>query len=101
METAQELINYCQKNEVSIEVRGQILTLSKKFQAGSNQKFAETESICSVIYDLPSTRSGSIWGTTGDGIGGYAAIQSGLFKINSSKVAIRFLNSLKKFVGQN
>ena len=98
METAQELIDYCLENGVKISISGNVLKLTKNFEVGSNSEYTKAESICSVIYDLPRPRSGRVWGTTGDGVGGCVAIKNGVMVINSSDVSLRFLKSLAKIM---
>lgn len=93
-----QFVENTKKNGVEIEVRGGILTLRKRFNAGDKNGFAGAETDCSVIYDAPQTQPGSTWGTTGDTVGGFSAIQSGCMVLNRSGVSKRWLTKLGKLL---
>jgi len=94
---AKYFVDHCNRNGVSISIRGSVVSLSKSFDPNSMDGYSDAESICSIIYEVPY-RDGSIWGTTGDTIGGAVALQSGHHKINVSGVSKRFISKLVKLL---
>ena len=81
----------------SYEVRGSVLTITKRFTAGSNDEFCVADSqYYSILSLLPSTSAGSIWGTDGGGIGAVSAINNGVFKMHKSGGSKRVLSALQK-----
>ena len=96
---ANEIKSYADAHGVQLEVRGSILTASKQFEAGSNQGFTEAESVVSsVIYMLPTTSAGSVWGSDGASVGGFIGLQNGSMKLNVSGGSKLVLNALKKVI---
>ncbi len=97
---AKRFMQRCRSNQVAIEVRGaDILTLSKRIPIGDGLAFADAESDCSIIYDLPGG-CGSVWGTDGGSIGGMVAMQTGRFKLNRSGVQKRILKAIREAMRQ-
>jgi hypothetical protein len=97
---AKRFVQSCRNNQVAIEVRGAgILTLSKRITIGDGLAFADAESDCSIIYDLPGG-CGSVWGTDGGSIGGMVAMQTGHFKLNRSGVQKRILKAIREAMRQ-
>jgi hypothetical protein len=84
----------CAERSITIEIRGGILRLSQRFQAGSNEAFTAAETDVSIIYEAPQTEAGSTWGTDGGSIGGASAMNTGLFYLNRSGVSKRWLKGL-------
>jgi hypothetical protein len=98
-QVAEKIKSLCDKLNWNITIRGDILTISKKFTPGDNDALV----ICDMeYYDilklLPSTYPGSTWGTDCRGIGAYSALNSGNFVMNKSGGSIRVLNALKKIL---
>ncbi len=97
---AKRFVQRCRSNQVAIEVRGaDILTLSKRIPIGDGLAFADAESDCSIIYDLPGG-CGSVWGTDGGSIGGMVAMQTGQFKLNRSGIQKRVLKAIREAMRQ-
>ena len=94
-EIAAYFVAHCRKNEIVIERCENILTLSKRIIAGDGNSFADAETDCSIIYDLPGG-CGSVWGTDGGSIGGMVAMQTGQFKLNRSGVQKRVLKAIRE-----
>ena len=79
----------------SIEVRGTILTVTKRFTPGDKAAYCAAESdVGSVIYSLPRSSSGSDWGTDGGSIGGMVGMQGGYMTLNRSGGNKRVLKAL-------
>jgi len=96
-ETATEIAEACKRLGWSYEVRGSILTIRKRIVSGDNDSFAQADGeYYDILGRLPSTRSGSVWGTDGGGIGGMTAMNTGMFTMNKSGGAKRVLNALWK-----
>jgi hypothetical protein len=96
--TTTQLIVHCKKENIRIWVQpiSGILTLSKPFPAGSLEGFTEAESAVSILYSVPTSSAGSVWGTDGGSVGGYSAVQSGMMTLHKSGCAKRFLKALSK-----
>lgn len=78
----------------SISTRGTIVTITKRFTPGSCEEFTELDSEYYDLLSMVTARGGSIWGTDGSGVGGYAAMQSGVFTMNVSGVSAAFIAAL-------
>jgi hypothetical protein len=99
--TPAELMEYCTKNDIRIEVKDSIVTLVKFFQAGNQSEYISAENDVSIVYSIPVIKSdSSIWGTTSDGIGGFVGCKNGHMRINVSGVKKRFINELKTLLDQ-
>jgi hypothetical protein len=98
-ETAAEIKSYADEHGITLQVRGAVLTAFKAFAAGSNEGFTEAESVCSsVLYKLPVTSAGSMWGTDGLSIGGAVGHKEGYMKLYRRGGSVRVLNALKKLL---
>ena len=96
-DTAREIMNLATRLGWFVTVRGSILTITKRFTAGSSTEFAQCDmEYGSILGLLPRTRSGSDWGTDGGGIGALSAINSGKFTMNRSGGSVRVLRALEK-----
>jgi hypothetical protein len=93
-EIASDFVAHCRKNQIIIERCDNILTLTKRIPIGDGLAFADAESDCSIIYDLPGG-CGSVWGTDGASIGGMSALNTGRFRLNRSGVQKRILKAIK------
>ena len=94
-EIAADFVAHCQKNEITIERCENILTLTKRIPIGDSLAFADAETDCSIIYDLPGG-CGSVWGTDGGSIGGMTALNTGRFRLNRSGVQKRILKAIRE-----
>ncbi len=82
-----------------INVRGAILTISKRFTPGSNDELVGCDmEYSSILGKLPRPRPGSDWGTDCGGIGAMTALEQGLFVMNKSGGNKRVLNALARIV---
>ena len=99
IEIANKILALAKDYNCHLEVRGEILTVTKRFTPGSNSEYAAAESdVSSIIYTLPSTSAGSVWGTDGQSIGGMVGLNGGYMKLNRSGGSKRVLNALKKLM---
>jgi hypothetical protein len=97
---AKRFVQSCRNNQVAIEIRGaDILTLTKRIPIGDGLAFADAESDCSIICELPGG-CGSVWGTDGGSIGGMVAMQAGQFKLNRSGIQKRILKAIREAMRQ-
>jgi hypothetical protein len=98
-ETAITILEAAKKEGFSVEVRGEILTISKTFTPGDKDAFVSCDMMYSTVLDkLPQTSAGSTWGTDGGGVGGMVAINNGHFKMNKSGGSKTVLKSLAKLI---
>ena len=94
---AKEIKDLCIKWGWRYEVRGDILTITKRIIAGDNDSFCVADmEYGSILGLLPSTSAGSCWGTDGGGIGAISAMKSGTFRMNKSGGSKRVLSALAK-----
>lgn len=94
---AKEIKDLCVKWGWRYEVRGSILTITKKIIPGDNDSFCTADmEYGSILGLLPSTSAGSSWGSDGGGIGAISAMNSGNFKMNKSGGSKRVLSALAK-----
>ena len=76
-------------------VKGDLVILRQSFPAGSNADYVRVDGDASfLMYALPQTRAGSIWGTTSDGVGGFSAIKNGVYNIKASGISKTFIKGL-------
>jgi hypothetical protein len=94
-----DFLSRTRQNNITIEIRGaDILTLTKRFPAGSNEEYVKAETDVSIIYEAPQTSPGSTWGTDGGSIGGMVGLRGGYMTLNRSGVSKRWLNKLRKLM---
>jgi hypothetical protein len=95
-EVAAKILAVAKEYGWNVNVRGSILTITKSGII-SNEDFVRADmEYYSILSLLPTTSSGSVWGTDGGGIGALSAMRSGVFKMNKSGGSIRVLNALKR-----
>ena len=97
-ETALKLLAVAKEYGWEVTVRGSILTITK---SGINSKddFVRADmEYYSILELLPMTSPGSIWGTTGDGVGALSAMSSRVFKMNKSGGSKRILKAIASLV---
>jgi len=95
--TARNFADACNAAGWNYEVRGEVLTIRKAFTPGDNAAYVAADMEAGGIMDhAKATRSGSTWGTTSDGVGGHVGCKNGLYQLNKSGVAMRFLAALAK-----
>jgi len=73
-----------------------IVTIQKTFPKGSATEYTAADSIAGYLLSLAPLRGGSVWGTTSDGVGGYAGLNGGYYRLNKSGAGARFLTELAK-----
>ena len=78
----------------SISTREGVVSISKRFTPGSREQFIELDSEYYDVLSMVTARGGSMWGTDGSGVGGYAAMQSGVFTMNISGVSAAFIAAI-------
>ena len=94
---AAAFVSKCREWGWSWEARGQIITVCRKFAAGSCEEFTQAEGEAYSLLDMCPLSGGSVWGTDGGGIGGAVAMQSGFFKLNKSgETGRRFVAAVAK-----
>lgn len=95
VEVAKKIKDIANELGWTLNVRGDILTITKRIRG--NEEFVKADmEYYSILGELPSTSPGSIWGTDGGGIGALSAMNTGVFTMNKSGGSKRVLNALKK-----
>lgn len=96
------LYQYCKNTGIKIERAESdsgLLTLYKAFTPDNKAEYTQTESDVSIIYDVPYIKSqSSVWGTTGDGIGGFVGCKNGYMRINRSACKKTFIKELNRLI---
>lgn len=98
---AQEIADLCKKLGWKYDVRpgGDVLTITKEFTPGDRDEFVQADGeYYDILSLLPTSSSGSTWGTDGSGIGALSAIKNGLFRMNKSGGNKTVLKKLQKLV---
>ena len=78
----------------TISSRENVVTITKRFTAGSREEFVKLDGEYYGILSLVKARGGSMWGTDGSGVGGYSAMLHGVFTMNVSGVSPSFIAAL-------
>ena len=77
---------------------GGVLSIEKKFKKNDKDAYMQCEAEAEeIMYLLPQTRAGSVWGSTSDGVGGAVALSKGVFVMNKSggdKAALKMLSKM-------
>lgn len=86
-----------------LSIRNNILSIESNYDANKFNDINEWFRFCDcivtgILYEVPQTSAGSMWGTDGGSVGGLSALQSGTFKMNRSGCSVRVLNALKKLL---
>lgn len=98
-ETAAKIKTIADRYGWSLNVRGSILTITKRFTPGDNDGLVECDmEYSSVLGALPRSSAGSDWGTDCGGIGALSALKSGCFVMNRSGGNKRVLATLAKII---
>ncbi len=96
---AHEILGEAYKYGWLVIVRNSILTLHKNFNPGDNAAYCDADSESyNILNFLKSTRAGSIWGTTSDGVGGHVGLINGCYEIHKSGGDKRVLSALVKML---
>ena len=96
-EQARAIVAMCHKLGWQYSTHGSILTIQKRFQAGSNDGLVECDmEYYSILGLLPRTSPGSDWGTDCGGLGAMSALNSGYFRMQRSGGSKRVLAALAK-----
>ncbi len=93
--TPDDFVRSALQQGVTIEIRGTLLTMSRRFD-GTAQGFVAAETAVGLIYEAPQSRSGSTWGTDGGSIGGLSAVRSGCMVLHRSGVNRRWLAAVDR-----
>jgi|AntRauTorcE11898_2_1112593.scaffolds.fasta_scaffold07004_3 hypothetical protein len=81
----------------TVDVRGDLLTIRK--YVANREEFVQADGeYYSVLSALPRTRSGSVWGTDGGGMGAIGIMDGGTFVMNASGGSKRVLSALNKIL---
>lgn len=97
--TPEDLIKHCKERNITIaSASGSKIKLIKHFTPGDNEQYVIAETDVSIIYDIPSTGSGSVWGTDGGSVGGAIGLQNGQMVLNKSNCNKHFIKKLVKLL---
>lgn len=78
---------------------GTVITIETRFTPHDLDQFTVCDGEYHTILSMvPTTTSGSVWGTDGGGVGGLSALKSGRFEMNKSGVSKRFVKAVSKML---
>lgn len=96
--TPAEFVAACEAEGFTWSAHGTTVTVRTSFQPGDNAGFVNADGTGPMLLaGVPTTSSGSTWGTDGGGVGGMVAISKGQYRLNKSGCSKRFVNALNKF----
>ena len=98
-ELATKFVSLCREYGWTWEARrgSTIVTIKKRFPAGSNEQFAIADSEAYSLMEYVPLKGGSTWGTDGGSIGGYTGLMSGCYTLNKSgESGKRFIEALSR-----
>jgi hypothetical protein len=76
-----------------------IITIFKHFKKDSNDAYVKCDrEYCDILDEVPTTGSGSVWGTDGSGAGAIYALKQGCFVMNKSGVSKRFCKAVREYI---
>lgn len=94
---AQTIRETADANNVRLTVRGDIVTVSATFTPGDRAAFIVAEMACNaVLATVRQTRSGSVWGTDSNSVGGFIGMSAGRVTLNKSGADKRVVKILAK-----
>lgn len=82
--------------DVLIMPAGGVVRIQRLFEKGDAVLFNTCDARYQDVLALVPLKGGSVWGTDGASVGGYAALQNGRFVMNKSGSGKRFLAALEK-----
>lgn len=96
-DTAKQVLSVARELGWAVSVSRTVLTIEKRIALHDNDSFVQADmEYFSILELVPMTSPGSIWGTDGSGVGGVAAMSSGVFRMNKSGCSKRVLNAIAK-----
>lgn len=94
---AQAFANLCREYGWQYEAsRPNVLTITKRIPSGDKEAFTTADMEYGSLFAFAPLKGGSVWGTDGGGIGGMAALASGVFTMKKSGSGKRFMAELDK-----
>jgi hypothetical protein len=103
-EQAKKFIEECREQGWYVRLPNDrpIITIGKHIKKDCSDSFCDADSeYFSLISLVPTTGSGSIWGTDGGGVGAIAAMRDGEFIMNRSGVSKRFAKAVREYLLQH
>lgn len=92
----QAVLEAASKNGFEISFSDHVFTVSKPMPPTDTESLASYETAAREVLSQVPLRGGSIWGTNDSSAGECVAMQEGLFEMNKSGTARRFMAELQK-----
>jgi hypothetical protein len=89
-------LNVCEAHGFTWYVRGTVVTIMKRFAAGSKEEYTYADMFAGDILSIVPGKGGSVWGTDGGSIGGAIGLRNGEYVLNKSGVGKLFIKALSK-----
>ncbi len=81
---------------VLVQKDQRIVRISKQFPKGNAEAYADCDMQGPRLLSMLDARGGSMWGSTGDSVGGAVALQKGHYHLKVSGVPQRVVNVLNR-----
>lgn len=98
-EQAREFAEACRADGWSFHVKAMVVTIEKHFAPHDASAYTDCDIMAGGILSLAPLKGGSVWGTDGGSVGGYAGLSGGYYRLNKSGNGKRFLAALEKLKG--
>jgi hypothetical protein len=100
--TPKDFLDACTAEGFACTVRGNIVTITKRFTPGDIDAFVECDCIGPLLLNCVPLKGGSVWGTDGGSVGGVSAVARGRYTLNKSGyTGKRFTNALVKLINEH
>lgn len=99
LDQAKQFAEACRADGWSYEVRGSVVSIQKQFAPHDRDAYTACDMFAYDILQLAPLTGGSVWGTDGGSVGGYAGLSGGYYRLNKSGNGKRFLAALEKLKG--
>lgn len=100
LDQAKQFAEACRADGWSFMVKGEsVVTIEKHFAPHDASAYTDCDIMAGGILSLAPLKGGSVWGTDGGSVGGYAGLSGGYYRLNKSGSGKRFLAALEKLKG--
>jgi hypothetical protein len=91
---AKQFKDACKEHGWNYIIRNEIVSITKDIEGIDDLVKADSE-YWEILAIIPTTRSGSTWGTDGGGVGAMSALKNNLFVMTKSGCSKQVLNKLR------
>lgn len=93
---AKEFVINARRYGFSVTIKSEsVVSVSKEFTPGDMDAFSGCDCFGPMLLEMVPLKGGSVWGTDGASVGGYAAVKQGRYTLNKSGSGKRFVTALR------